>query len=68
MIWASRLDAKPAAIDGDGISGGHQWLYNSRHKLRLHSSSRARRVTMDRFVEWDALADYYSDGIKGVAL
>ena len=67
-LYQAWVDDKPAAVDGDGISGGHQWLYNARHKIRLHSSSRAGRVTMDRFVEWGDLADYYKDGIKGVAL
>lgn len=67
-VYQSWVDDAPAAIDGDGISGGHQWLYHGRHQLRLHSSSRAGRVTMDRFVEWPHLVDYYKAGIKGVAL
>ena len=68
-LYQSWVDDKLEEFDGDGISGGHQWLFNAKHGLRLHSSSRNQRgPTMDRGVTWDYLKGYYKDGIRGVAL
>ncbi|MEE8471675.1 MAG: hypothetical protein V3S82_00750 [Dehalococcoidia bacterium] len=68
-MYQSWVDDKLEEFDGDGISGGHQWLFNAKHGLRLHSSSRDHiGPTMDRGVSWAWLKGYYRDGIRGVAL
>jgi hypothetical protein len=68
-FYQSWVDDKAAEFDGDPISGGHQWAYHGRLKLRLHSSSRgAVGPTLDRGVTWESLESYYKDGIMGVTL
>jgi len=63
--WA---DDKPADVDGDPISGGHQFFFHAGSALRLHASSRAGRVTMDRSVTVEDLKQAYPAGIRGVSL
>lgn len=68
-LYQSWVDAKATDEDGDPISGGHQWAFNGRLGLRLHSTSLGGRgPTMDRGVNWADLEAYYDDGIQGVEL
>lgn len=68
-FYQSWVDDKPADIDGDPISGGHQWAYHAKKKLRLHSTIRGERgVILERGVKFSDLEKYYKDGIQGVEL
>lgn len=68
-FYQSWIDDQFADVDGDGISGGHQWAYSHKLQLRLHSTiKKSAGPTMDRGVTWDSLEKYYKAGIRGVEL
>ena len=65
-IYQSWVDDQAAAIDGDPISGGHQWAYHGGLGVRIHSSSRGATGPTREHVAFGDLLKYYKAGVRGV--
>lgn len=62
------VDPDLPEVDGDGVSGGHQWGYHGGMGVRLHSTSRGSRGPTREHADWGDLLAYYKGGIRGVEL
>lgn len=65
-IYQSWVDDQAAAIDGDPISGGHQWAYHGGLGIRIHSSSRGATGPTREHVTFNELLKHYKAGVRGV--